>query len=170
MMNKTLLLFLFVVSVSLSSFTTAHKFYVSVTQVDYNAKQQSLQIVSRVFVDDIEELLKVRYDESTNLDKDEESLRVDKNLATYLGQKLQFVVNGEEVSFTFLGKEYEDDLIICYLEIENITSLNTIEITNQVLMDLFEEQQNIVHVKKGNQRKSLILEKEKALGMLKFSE
>lgn len=170
MMNKILLLFLFVVSVPLSSFTTAHKFYVSVTQVDYNAKQQSLQIVSRVFVDDIEELLKERYDKSTNLDKDEESPGVDKNLAIYLNQKLQFVVNGEEVSFKFLGKEYEDDLIICYLEIENITSLNTIEITNQVLMDLFEEQQNIVHVKKGNQRKSLILEKEKALGMLKFSE
>ncbi len=169
-MNKILLLFLFVVSVPLSSFTTTHKFYVSVTQVDYNAKQQSLQIVSRVFIDDIEELLKERYDKSTNLDKDEESPGVDKNLAIYLNQKLQFVVNGEEVSFKFLGKEYEDDLIICYLEIENITSLNTIEITNQVLMDLFEEQQNIVHVKKGNQRKSLILEKEKGVGMLKFSE
>ncbi|WP_024768996.1 DUF6702 family protein [Aquimarina macrocephali] len=169
-MNKILLLFLFVMSVSLSSFKTAHKFYVSVTQVDYNEKQQSLQIVSRVFVDDIEELLKVRYDESTNLDKDEESPGVDKNLTIYLNQKLQFVVNGEKVSFTFLGKEYEDDLIICYLEIENVTSLHTIEITNQVLMDLFEEQQNIVHVKKGNQRKSLILEKEKDLGMLKFSE
>ncbi|WP_106794061.1 DUF6702 family protein [Aquimarina sp. Aq78] len=169
-MNKILLLFLFVMSVPLSSFKTAHKFYVSVTQVDYNEKQQSLQIVSRVFVDDIEELLKVRYDESTNLDKDEESSGVDKNLTIYLNQKLQFVVNGEEVSFTFLGKEYEDDLIICYLEIENITSLHTIEITNQVLMDLFEEQQNIVHVKKGNQRKSLILEKEKGLGVLKFSE
>lgn len=169
-MNKILLLFLFVVSVPLSSFKTVHKFYVSVTQVDYNTKQQSLQIVSRIFINDIEELLKERYDASTNLDMGEESPGVDKNLTTYLNQKLQFVVNGEEVSFTFLGKEYEDDLIICYLEIENITSLDTIKITNQVLMDLFEEQQNIVHVKKGNQRKSLILEKEKGIGMLKFSE
>ncbi|PKV49800.1 hypothetical protein ATE84_1838 [Aquimarina sp. MAR_2010_214] len=169
-MNKIILLLLFVMSAPLSSFETVHKFYVSVTQVDYNAKQQSLQIISRIFVDDIEELLKQRYDESTNLDKDEESPGVDKNLTTYLNQKLRFVVNGKEVSFTFLGKEYEDDLIICYLEIENITSLETIEITNQVLMDLFEEQQNIVHVKKGNQRKSLIIEKEKGIEVLKFSE
>lgn len=169
-MNKTVLLFLFVISVPLSSFKTAHKFYVSVTQVDYNKEQQSLQIISRIFIDDIEDLLKERYDASINLDKGEESPGVDKNLVAYLNQKLQFIVNGKEVSFTFLGKEYEDDLIICYLEIENITSLKTIEISNQVLMDLFEEQQNIVHVKKGNQRKSLILEKEKGIGMLKFSE
>jgi hypothetical protein len=169
-MNKILLLSIFVVSISLSSFTTAHKFYVSVTQVDYNKEEQSLQIISRIFLDDIENLLKERYDTLTNLDEGEESSGVDKNLAAYLNQKLQFVVNGEEVSFTFLGKEYEDDLIICYLEIENITSLETIEITNQILTDLFEEQQNIVHVKKGNQRKSVILEKEKGLGVLKFSK
>lgn len=162
---------LLVTSVPLtSSFTVAHKFYVSVTQVEYNKDQNSLQVMSRIFIDDIEALIKERYDVSVVLDKDKEDPEVDKYLDTYLHQKLTFVVNQKEVSFTFLGKEYENDLIICYLEIENITSLDTIEITNKVLMDLFEEQQNIVHVKKGNNRKSLILEKEREIGMLKFSK
>jgi len=48
--------------------------------------------------------------------------------------------------------------------------LESLEISNQILMDLFEEQQNIVHVKKENNRKSLILEKRRDSGMLKFSE
>ncbi|WP_108867105.1 DUF6702 family protein [Aquimarina aquimarini] len=169
-MNRIIKIFLFIGLISLSSFAVVHKFYVSVTQVEYDKQEQSLQIVSRIFIDDIQELLRERYSDSISLDKDGESKDVDKYLSMYFDQKLTFQVNGKETSFVFIGKEYEDDLIICYLEIENITSLEAIKITNQILMDVFEEQQNIVHVKKENERKSLILEKEKSSGLLKFSE
>ena len=168
-MNKQLFLVFLGGIFFLSSFV-AHKFYVSVTQIDYNEEEQSLQIISRIFIDDIEEVLKKRYEVSISLDPNEETTNVDQYIEKYLKQKLEFVVNNQEVSFVFLGKEYEDDFVICYLEINNISSLQTIEISNQTLMDLFEEQQNIVHVKKKNQRKSLILEKDNDLGMLKFSE
>ena len=69
-----------------------------------------------------------------------------------------------------MGKEYDNDLVLCYLEAENVSSLETIEVSNLTLMDFFEEQQNLIHVKKGKKRKSLILEKERDNGMLKFSE
>jgi len=59
---------------------------------------------------------------------------------------------------------------LCYLEVENVTTLETITVSNLALMDFFDEQQNIIHVKKGKKRKSLILEKEKDKGMLKFSK
>ncbi len=166
-MKKTTFLLLVTLSIIFSSFTL-HKFYVSVTQIDYNKEQRSLQIITRVFVDDIEDLLQERYDDSIVLNTKEEKSKVDGYLYKYLTQKLKIKVNGNDVSFTFLGKEFEDDLVICYLEIENITSLENIEISNEILMDLFEEQQNIVHVKKENQRKSLILEKGKSNGLLNF--
>ncbi len=170
-MSKIIVFLLLMTSVPLtSSFTAVHKFYVSVTQVEYNNEKNSLQVITSIFIDDIEDLIHERYDASVILGVDKEDPHVNKYLETYLRKKLTFVVNQKEVSFTYLGKEYEDDLIICYLEIENITSLETIKITNQVLMDLFEEQQNIVHVKKGNKRKSLILEKEREIGMLKFGK
>ncbi len=147
-----------------------HKFYVSVTQIEYKEQQQSLQMISRVFIDDIEDLIKERYDKSLTIDNTKENPELDQYLKKYFGQKLNIIINGKNVSFTFIGKEFEDDLIIVYLEIENISSLETIKISNEVLMDLFEEQQNIVHVKKGSQRKSLILEKGKSEGLLNFSE
>ncbi len=169
-MHKNIILFVFIMFTTLSSFTTAHKFYVSVTQVEYNKEQQALQIISRIFIDDIEDLLKERYGISIDFDKKEKSSEIDEYLTTYLNQKLIFEVNGKKVNFAFIGKEYEEDLMICYLEIENVPSLDSIVVTNEVLMDLFEEQQNIIHVKKGDQRKSLILEKEKEVGVLKFSK
>ncbi len=154
----------------ISSFNTLHKFYVSVTQIEYNEEQKSLQIISRIFIDDIEEVLKKRYDENIELVSEKQEAKVDQYLSTYLNQKLAISVNGKEVFFSFIGKEYDNDLVLCYLEIENVTSLQTISVSNQVLMDFFDEQQNIVHVKKRKKRKSLILEKEKDKGMLKFSE
>ncbi|GAA4277287.1 DUF6702 family protein [Aquimarina mytili] len=169
MTNKSLLLFLIGIYITLSSFVT-HKFYVSVTQVDYNKEEKSLQIISRIFIDDMEDVLRERYDDSITLNSTKEASKIDQHLEKYFNQKLKFIVNNKEVSFTFLGKEYEDDLIICYLEIENVKSFDAIEISNEILMDLFEEQQNIVHVKKENQRKSLILEGGRSTGVLKFSE
>ncbi len=168
-MKKIIIVLILGLSISLSSFVV-HKFYVSVTQVDYNEEQKSLQIISRVFIDDVQEVLRKRYDDAIRFDQNQETPGAEKYLGKYFAQKLKFTVNEQDVQYTFLGKEYEDDLLVCYLEIENIQSLESIEISNQFLMDLFEEQQNIIHVKKGKQRKSLILEKDKDTGLLKFSK
>jgi len=168
-MKKVPLFFLIALILPLSSFVV-HKFYVSVTQIEYKEEQHTLQLISRVFIDDIEDLMKKRYDTSIVIDNTKENKEIDPYLKKYYDQKLKLVVNGKDVSFTFLGKEFEDDLIISYLEVENIPTLDNIKISNEVLMDLFEEQQNIVHVKKGNTRKSLILEKGKSDGLLNFSE
>ncbi|MDH7445043.1 DUF6702 family protein [Aquimarina sp. 2201CG14-23] len=167
---KKILCIAAVLLITLSSFTGLHKFYVSVTQIEYNQEQKSLQIISRIFIDDVEEVLRKRYDENIELVSKTEEAKIDQYLSTYLSQKLTINVNGEEVHFNFIGKEYDNDLVLCYLEVENVLSLETISVSNQALMDFFEEQQNIIHVKKGKKRKSLILEKEKDKGMLKFSE
>ena len=95
---------------------------------------------------------------------------VEEYIKKYVEQKLTITVNGEDRNFDFIGKEYENDLILCYLEIKNVSYLEEIKVSNKILMDLFEEQQNIIHVKKGKKRKSLILEKEKEDGVLKFSK
>ena len=57
-MRKTLLFLL----LPLFAFTVAHKFYISVTNVGYSDKDKSLQITSRIFIDDMEKALMERYD------------------------------------------------------------------------------------------------------------
>ncbi len=156
----------------ISSYTTVHKFYVSVTQIDYNESKKSVEIISRIFIDDFEKLLKERYDESIELmNKDEEKEKnIDYYINVYLAQKLKIEINGKPIKYTFLGKQYDNDIMLCYLEIEGINSFDEITIENKVLMEVFEEQQNIIHVKKGKTRKSLILERENDRGLLNFSK
>lgn len=166
-MKRIIFAGIIILATTLCSFDT-HKFYVSVTQIEYVTEQQSLQIISRIFIDDLESLLQERYDTAIVLGEKEETPKVNTYLEKYINQKLKIKIDNKEVVFNFLGKEYEDDLIICYLEIVNIKTLKSIEVSNEVLMDLFEGQQNIIHIKKGKSRKSLILENGKSAGVLKF--
>ena len=73
------------------SFTELHKFYVSVTQVEYKREEASLQIISRLFIDDIEELLQERYNKDIVLGAKGEKGKVDFYLDNYLHQKMELL-------------------------------------------------------------------------------
>lgn len=152
------------------SFTTVHKFYLSVTEVTHSEKDQSVQILSRIFIDDIEEVLEERYDVSLNLTTSDELENANQYIEKYLKSRIILTMNGEKIPFTFLGKEYDNDIMKCYIEIKNIDlkAIKSLEIQNKVLFDLFEEQQNIVHFKFDNLKKSFILIKENDKGVLNF--
>ena len=51
-------------------------------------------------------------------------------------------------------------MLIFYLELESIPSFKSIELKNTILFDLFEKQQNIIHLKKGLNKRSFILRKD----------
>lgn len=153
---------------SVLAFTTAHKYYVSVTQIEYVKEKKSVQIISRIFIDDFEKLLRERYDPNVTLSSENEPAKVDFYIEKYLAEKFQIKINGSKVTVNFIGKEYEADIVYCYLEIENVSSISSFEVTNQVLFDLYSEQQNIVRTNINDKNKSFILIKENDKGLLNF--
>lgn len=154
-MNYKVLLFLAVIS--LSSFTSVHKFYVSVTEIEYNEKAQSLQIISRVFIDDFENVLKARYDKDIKLGARVETSGAEKHIEKYLEQKIDVALDGKPVEVEYLGKEYQNDMILFYIEVPQVKKFKEITVRNSVLMDLFEEQKNLVHVELNGRTKSMVL-------------
>ncbi|GGD44706.1 hypothetical protein GCM10011361_09600 [Muriicola marianensis] len=167
-MNISKLLLLFLCPLLLAF--AAHKFYVSVTQVEYYAPDQAIQITSRVFIDDLEKALLERYDVELLLGTPEEVDDADDFIDRYLNSKFLVRVNGVPTAFYFLGKKVDNDILILFLEIPNISldGLKSIEIQNEVLMDVYEEQKNIVHFRFGDLKKSFVLLREKNSGMLNF--
>lgn len=147
-----------------------HKFYVSVTNVEYYDKGKALQITSRVFIDDFEKALEERYEVETLLGTPEEILNAEVYIEKYLNAKFLVKINGEAVRYQFLGKKYDNDIMICFLEIPEISigQVNSIEIQNELLMDIFEEQKNILHFKILEKKKSFVLIRENNKGMLNF--
>jgi hypothetical protein len=139
-----------------------------VTNIEYSNKDNSLQITSRIFIDDLEKVLEERYDVQTYLSTEGESEEANYYIEKYIRSKLVLSTDGKDRTFVFLGKKYDNDLIICYLEIEDIdlSTLKTIEIENDILTDMFEEQQNIVHFRINGKKKSFVLVKGNNKGML----
>lgn len=155
-MHLRKLLVLLLIVLPLSSFSSYHKFYVSVTQIEYVPKEQSLQIITRVFADDFQKLLQQRYDKSLQLvpGKDKQD---NKYLKKYFKEKMHITVDGKSLQLKFIGKRYEEDLIICYFEAKPVEDFSKITVTNRILTELFDGQKNLIHVTKSGETKSLLL-------------
>lgn len=152
----------------LSSASNSHEYYVSVTKMEYVKEEKSLQIISQIFIDDFEKLIRERYDENITLAIKDESKMVDVYIEKYLKFKLDIKVNTADVEFNFLGKEYKDDIVYCYLEIENVEAIKTMEVKNEVLFDIYPKQQNILRTKINGNDKSFILIPENNKAVLNF--
>ncbi len=161
-------LLLLIIILPLISFTALHKYYVSVTEIEYVSEQKSVQIISRIFIDDFESLLRNRYDERLTLAIENEDDLVNYYTEKYLKEKLKITINGQPLEFNFIGKEYEEDIMLNYLEIVDVDNISSIEVTNRILFELFPDQKNIVRFKINSKNKSILLIKENDKGLLNF--
>ncbi|WP_310992572.1 DUF6702 family protein [Aequorivita marina] len=150
------------------SATSAHKFYVSITKIEYVKEKSAIQVIAKIFTDDMEDALQLKYDPSISLDTKKETKAANADLQRYLLQKIKIKVNGKPVQLQYIGKEYETDMVVAYMEVTNVMDLKTIEIENKVLMEVFSEQKNIVHFKTSENRRSLILDRDEPRGSLNF--
>lgn len=165
---KSKFFFLLFVSVGLLSYNV-HKYYLSLTQIKFKEEQKSVQIIINVFMDDIELALNKDYNIDLQLTTKTELKDNNVYFEKYLKDKLQFKINGEFQVYNYLGKEYDGDLVFFYLEIENIASITTIEVANNILTFHFPTQQNLIKSKVGAKNKSVLLTKENANSVLNFN-
>lgn len=162
--KKQLLIFLLV---PLVAFTT-HKYYLSLTQIEYNQDEKSLQVIINVFMDDIETALNKDYSIDLQLTTKKELTNSDEYFKKYLEDKLEFKAEDKDLHFNYLGKEYEGDLVYFYLEVENVSKPTSLEVSNKILIKHFPEQQNVVKMKIGKKKRSKILNKKNDKALLKF--
>ena len=162
---KKIFLLLFIIP--LLSFT-AHKYYLSLTQINYKSESKSLQIIINVFLDDIETALNKDYDINLQLTTKKELKNNDVYFEKYLRKKLFLKVDNIEKNFNYIGKEYDGDLVFFYLEIENVNQPETITVTNNMLTTHFPKQQNLIKSKVNNKHKSVLLTKDENSTILKF--
>ncbi len=145
-----------------------HPMHVSVTEIDYNEKNKSLEIVSRIFIDDLEtSIRKAENNEGLDLLKPA-GTTTDQLVNKYLQSRFLIRVNGNASNPNYIAHEIDGAAMICYLEIEGVRQLKTLDITISVIQELYDDQSNLVHVTYLGPVKSLRLTKEKPEGTLSF--
>ncbi|BDD06255.1 DUF6702 family protein [Aureibacter tunicatorum] len=119
-----------------------HPFYISVMQINYDEAENSLQISTRIFADDLELALSERGVEGVDLL--DHSQEFSDEVKVYLQDRLKFDVNGKPEEFDFLGIEPDGDALWVYMEINGVRKLKDLKIMNSILTDARKKQQNIV--------------------------
>ena len=165
---KSIIILFFAVLISLFSFSEIHKFYISVTQIEYVKEKKSVQIVMRIFIDDLEKLLRERYDNNITLNEAKGEKQIDSYIDKYITKKVLIRINENLTDFKFLGKEYEDDIVFCYLEIENVSEISNFEISNNLFFEVFKEQQNVIKTDINAQNDSFVLTSQKNKAEVSF--
>ncbi|MCD6544495.1 MAG: hypothetical protein J7K34_08295 [Flavobacteriaceae bacterium] len=138
------------------------------TKIKYVKEERTVQITMRFFIDDIEKVLNTRFKKDFKLATAEEFKESDKYLNLYIHQKFEFKINNQLVEYTYLGKEYENDIVFFYLESSDIDNVKSIEVKNRMLLNTFEEQQNFIKLYINNKIKTMVLMRENDKEMLKF--
>jgi len=157
------LLFLFVILTSVS----LHKFYVSVNQLDYVPQKKAIEITSRLFIDDIDLALEKKFNKKIYLGTSKELKESKDYLQKYFQEKFSIKVDDQEKEIHFLGKEVEDNVLICYFTIKNIEKVSSLEIKDTILMELY-DQQHIFHTNIAGNKQSLLLTSGKMRGVLNY--
>lgn len=150
----------FILSFLMSFSASKHEYYLSVTDVDYIEDQNSIQIISRVFVDDFENVLKKRYQKPFVLIEGNEIEETEIYIERYINQKFSVEVDGKSTKLNYLGFKYKDDMVFLFIEINDIKPFSKISIKDEILIDLFKTQKNLIHFTAQNFKQSFILEKD----------
>lgn len=135
-----------------------HPIHVSVTEIEFDRKDKALEIMMRVFIDDLELALR----NSTNnpeLDilNPPKATPLDQLMSEYLKQHFRVSLDDKSHQTHYLGHEREGEAFIFFIEVRNVEQWKTITIHNDIIMSAYDDQSNLVHVYVDDQVKSLRL-------------
>jgi len=134
----------------------SHDFHLSKTDIHYKTESQALQLTIHTFIDDMELALKAYEDIDYKLLQDSEHIKTDSILLKYIEDHLILKADDKLLNYSFVGKEVSDDLVgvWAYLEVEGLEFFESIDVTNSILMDTYEDQRNIINVKVDSKSKA----------------
>ncbi|HQW83199.1 MAG TPA: hypothetical protein PK987_01995 [Ferruginibacter sp.] len=134
--------------------TGNHPIYVSVTQIEHNAKDKTLEISCKIFTDDFEHELRRTYKGTVDLLQPKDKAAMNKLVSAYVQKHLLLNVNGKSALLNFIGYEQDEEGIISYYQVNDIALVKKIDVVDNILFDYKEQQINIVHVIVNGKRKS----------------
>ncbi len=145
---------------------TAHPFYVSVVEIHHNNTDKALEISCRIFIDDMENVLKQNY--KTPVDLSAAHAQNDKLINDYVVKHLALVADGKKLNLSYVGYEKDSESVFCYFEVPQVAGVKNLKLTNSLLHDLTPDQINIMHITVGGTRKSYKLDYPKSEANFSF--
>jgi hypothetical protein len=145
-----------------------HPLHVSVTDIVHDEKERELEIIMRIFTDDLETSIRNQQN-SPDLDLlNPAQSTTDELVKDYVLQRFSVSLDNKKQALNFLGTEVEGDALLCYIQVRSVKKWRTIEVLNSIVTEIYEDQSNLVHVTVGEKVRSLRLMKNNPSGKITF--
>ena len=131
-----------------------HPFYVSVTEISHNAKDKTLEISCKMFAEDLEQIIEKNYKTTLDISVEKDKPSFDKYIPDYVAKHLALNVDGKPAKLSYVGFEKEKESAYCYFQVDNISTVKKIDLSNSLLYDFNENEINIMHVVVNGNRQS----------------
>jgi len=157
------------ISVLLSSvLILLHPLHISVTEITLDEKERELEIMLRIFTDDLELAIRnAKNDPELTLVNPSNST-TDKLAWGYLQPRFKLMADGKLQPVKYLGHETDEDVLIFYIQVRPVKKFKTIDITNSIITEFYEDQSNLINMTVKNETKSLRLMRNNPSGKLSF--
>lgn len=123
---------------------SVHDFFVSILTIRHKPETKTLDLTWRITAHDMEHAF-----ESTaplRLGSDKEHPKADSLLNDYFKHHLVLFQEDKQLRWQWVGKELDGETLYCYLQVADVPTPNDLVVQNTLLMDVFGDQQNMVHV------------------------
>ena len=131
-----------------------HPLFVSVTEINHNAQEKTLEISCKTFTDDLEKAIEKSSNAKIDLFTVKDKAAANKAITDYFRKLLLLKADGKTVQMELVGFEREGDATWSYFQVTNIPTLKKLETNNNILYEASDEETNLMHVTVNNVRKS----------------
>ncbi len=131
-----------------------HDIHLSKSEVNYDTKTQSVQVSISLFLDDMEVALEAQGAKDVKLFSSHEADNAEELIEKYLIDKLRFDQSGKSLPYTYLGREISEDLsaVWCYIEVRDISSDQLLTVTNEIFMEIYDDQKHVMVITQDHSR------------------
>jgi hypothetical protein len=131
-----------------------HPVHLSVIEINHNAVDKTLEISCKIFTDDFEKILAKNYKSKVDLTNPPNQAAMDSLVKKYIFSHFSIKADGRPAAIQYVGFENESDAVYSYMEVNNVPAVKKIDVSSNLMYDMFEDEIIIIHTIVGGNRKS----------------
>jgi len=128
-----------------------HDFHISKCEINFDLEDEALEVVLHIYTDDLELGIEQQTGTNPKFYSAVETANADELLIKYLSDKFALRSGDTQLYWTYIGREMTEDLSasLVYLEVSGVKNVSTLEITNSILMETFDDQRNMLQCREA---------------------
>jgi hypothetical protein len=151
-----------ILTVFLTLFSFLHPVHVSLLNIDIEPVTGDIQVVFKLFSDDFERIILQKYDVQLAITQKVDPGEKIEAVNRYIEESFEMMINGNRISdWKFVRNDLDDLAIWLHYESKYQDDIESISLKDEVMMDLFDDQTNLVIVTYGDKQNGYRLNNKK---------